>query len=95
MNSDASIHCHTRELIFHLQIVKYSSLRTLFRWIERQVQLLFSEHWCAFYLSELRQLLWPDGKLLSASDVVRTEAEKAATKEEALESFVDLMPGIR
>ncbi|XP_033640388.1 sorting nexin-19-like [Asterias rubens] len=61
-------------------------------WIERQVQLLFSEHWCAFYLSELRQLLWPDGKLLSASDVVRTEAEKASTKEEVLESFVDLMP---
>ena len=47
-------------------------------------------------MAELRELLWPGGKLLSASEGsgTRTEAEKAATLKEVLTMLVDSMPGM-
>ncbi|XP_038052220.1 uncharacterized protein LOC119724958 [Patiria miniata] len=63
-------------------------------WLERQVDVLLSEHWCAFFLAELREVLWPGGKLLSASEGAgtRTETEKAATIKEVLTMLVESMP---
>ncbi|XP_022104543.1 sorting nexin-19-like [Acanthaster planci] len=65
-------------------------------WIERQVNLLLSDQWCAFYMAELREALWPGGKLLSANEGTgtRTEAEKAATMKEVLTMLVDAMPDL-
>nr|XP_045001494.1 sorting nexin-19 isoform X2 [Jaculus jaculus] len=62
------------------------------RWLEVQVaNLTCPKHWVQ-YLQLLRESIWPGGVLPKFPRPVRTQEQKAATKKQALQSLMDILP---
>lgn len=62
------------------------------RWLEVQVANLTCPQRWAQYLHLLRESIWPGGVLPKFPRPGRTQAQKAATEKQALQSLMDLLP---
>lgn len=63
------------------------------RWLEVQVaNLTCPQHWVQ-YLRLLRESIWPGGVLSKFPRPERTQAQKAATEKQALQSLMSILPG--
>lgn len=65
-------------------LLSLSSLPFCLRWLFREVGLLFDEAQWGYYLSLLRELLWPGGVWCPKERETKTPDEMAKTKEDAL-----------
>nr|XP_033774134.1 sorting nexin-19 isoform X2 [Geotrypetes seraphini] len=63
------------------------------RWLEVQVTNLTCPQRWVIYLRLLQQAIWPGGSLRSVPRPVRTEEQKKAAQEEALQSLIRILPG--
>lgn len=69
------------------------SLYWQFRWLRDQITDLTSEQMCVKYLQLLRRTVWPDGELFEGGRPVKTDRQKAATKEQARRCLAQFFPG--
>lgn len=78
-----------------LKVPGFSELSSLFyhRWLEVQVaNLMCPQRWVQ-YLRLLRESIWPGGVLPKFPRPGRTQAQKAATEKQALQSLMSILPG--
>lgn len=73
----------------------FSELFSLFshRWLEVQVANLTCPQRWVQYLRLLRESIWPGGVLPKYPRPGRTQAQKAATEKQALQSLMSILPG--
>ncbi|XP_030076451.1 sorting nexin-19 isoform X2 [Microcaecilia unicolor] len=64
------------------------------RWMEVQITNLTCPQRWVIYLRLLQQAVWPGGALRSVPRPVRTQEQKKAAREEALQSLMRILPGI-
>ncbi|XP_076072193.1 uncharacterized protein LOC143044184 [Mytilus galloprovincialis] len=62
------------------------------RWFRDQITDLTSEQMCVKYLQLLRRTVWPDGELFEGGRPVKTDRQKAATKEQARRCLAQFFP---
>ncbi|CAG2199652.1 SNX19 [Mytilus edulis] len=62
------------------------------RWLRDQITDLTSEQMCVKYLQLLRRTVWPDGELFEGGRPVKTDRQKAATKEQARRCLAQFFP---
>uniref|UniRef100_A0A6P8HHZ0 Uncharacterized protein LOC116292321 isoform X2 n=1 Tax=Actinia tenebrosa TaxID=6105 RepID=A0A6P8HHZ0_ACTTE len=66
----------------------------LFEWFVRsEIDDLFTEDNWGFYLENLIQVVWPDGKLFEPSGEQKSEEEKEKTKIKAIKTLMEFFPG--
>lgn len=73
----------------------FSEFSSLFyhRWLEVQVSNLTCPQRWVQYLRLLRESIWPGGVLPKFPRPARTQAQKAATEKQALQSLMSILPG--
>ncbi|XP_078585050.1 uncharacterized protein LOC144867149 [Branchiostoma floridae x Branchiostoma japonicum] len=76
------------------QVVRTAGGRLLEQWLHNQVTLLTNQEQCVYYLSLLREAVWPGGVLPDEPEPIRTEEEKEESKQQALEAMVNFLPGL-
>ncbi|CAH1248074.1 SNX19 [Branchiostoma lanceolatum] len=76
------------------QVVRTAGGRLLEQWLHSQVTLLTNQEQCVYYLSLLREAVWPGGILPDEPEPIRTEEEKEESKQQALEAMVNFLPGL-
>ncbi|XP_029428843.1 sorting nexin-19 isoform X2 [Rhinatrema bivittatum] len=62
------------------------------RWLEVQVVNLTCTQRCVIYLRLLQQAIWPGGKLRTVPRPARSQEQKQAAREEALQSLMRILP---
>ncbi|CAC5390196.1 SNX19 [Mytilus coruscus] len=80
--------CRERVII----VMKHLIGVILDRWLRDQIRDLTSEQMCVKYLQLLRRTVWPDGELFEGGRPVKTDRQKAATKEQARRCLAQFFP---
>lgn len=62
------------------------------RWLDVSVANLMSSRYWVMYLQVIQEAVWPGGTLPTVPQTVRTQQQKDATKQEALQCLMELLP---
>lgn len=64
------------------------------RWLRWKVSDLTTPHRCALYLHLFREAIWPNGKFDSSSREVKSEKQRAITKQQATRVLAEFFPDV-
>lgn len=64
------------------------------RWLDVSVANLMCTRYWVMYLQVIQEAVWPGGTLPTAPQIVRTQQQKDATKQEALQCLMKLLPDL-
>uniref|UniRef100_A0A8C6SPQ1 Sorting nexin C-terminal domain-containing protein n=1 Tax=Neogobius melanostomus TaxID=47308 RepID=A0A8C6SPQ1_9GOBI len=64
------------------------------RWLDVSVANLMCTSYWVTYLQVIQEAVWPGGTLPAAPQIVRTQQQKDATKQEALQCLMKLLPDL-
>lgn len=74
-------------------LLLFDASLSLYRWLEVQVaNLTCTQHWVQ-YLRVLQESIWPGGILPVVPKPARTQEQKKAAAEQALQSLMGILPG--
>ncbi|OWF45493.1 sorting nexin-19-like [Mizuhopecten yessoensis] len=77
-----------------VSLTKHLAGTALHRFLMMELDTLTSEKMCVFYIRKLRETLWPNGQLSMEGRMVKTDKQKAATKEQARRCLAEFFPDI-
>ncbi|XP_033742273.1 uncharacterized protein LOC117328815 [Pecten maximus] len=77
-----------------VSLTKHLAGTALHRFLMMKLDTLTTEQMCQFYIRTLRETLWPNGQLSMEGRKVKTDKQKAATKEQARRCLAEFLPDI-
>ncbi|XP_060080443.1 sorting nexin-19-like [Ylistrum balloti] len=82
----------TRDRVVNL--TKHLAGTALHKFLMMELDTLTTEQMCVFYIRTLRETLWPNGQLSLEGRKVKTDKQKAATKEQARRCLAEFFPDV-
>ncbi|ESO93531.1 hypothetical protein LOTGIDRAFT_232606 [Lottia gigantea] len=76
-----------------LTVIKISLGRAIDRFLQDQLGRVTTEDQWEYYLSLIREIIWPNGKLADEFPPIKTELEKEVTKQKAKDCLLEFFPG--
>ncbi|XP_069125106.1 sorting nexin-19-like [Argopecten irradians] len=77
-----------------VSLTKHLAGTALHRFLMMKLDTLTTEQMCRFYIRTLRETLWPNSELSLEGRKVKTDKQKAATKEQARRVLAEFLPDV-